>query len=168
MTFERSASWAFLRSGLSNQLTQSSLCPSNSPWLNGCSRAVMARPAKESWAPGSLSRFAEPVSTKRPGRRSLSTTALSERMSSGQRWISSITRRPSLAELRKPAGSSWANVRVRSSSMVVNVVLALSIMPVNVDLPTCRAPSMTTIGEMSSNSCTQAVMLRCNSCMLRQ
>ena len=47
MTFERSASWAFLRSGLSNQLTQSSLCPSNSPWLNGCSRAVMARPAKE-------------------------------------------------------------------------------------------------------------------------
>ena len=73
------------------------------------------RPASESPSLGSSSRLAEPVSTKRPGRRSVSTAILRVRSSAGTRWISSrITRGGGAAA--KPVGSACANASVASSS----------------------------------------------------
>ena len=91
--------------------------PSISAWANGHKVRISMRPARLSDTRGSASTLAEPVNTKRPGRRSRSTAALMGRNTSGARWTSSRKARVGNAST-KPFGSRRADAKVLRSSIV--------------------------------------------------
>lgn len=93
---------------------KSSPVPSASPRLSPYSMRRATRPARLSAVPRTLRRLDEPVSTNRPGRRSASIAAFTARVSSGIRWISSITNCRSPAWVTNPHGSAIAAARVCS------------------------------------------------------
>ena len=99
--------------------TKSPAVPSISARDNGHSSMISIRPASDSVMPGVANNRVEPVSTKRPGRRSRSTVALIERINAGTNCTSSMinvfARRST-----NPSGSSIAARRCAASSSVTN------------------------------------------------
>ena len=87
------------------------------PWDSGQRVRISILPASDSETLGRTKTFAEPVSRKRPGRRSRSTAALSARNSSGARWTSSRIAGPS-SPATNPAGSRVTAASTVASSRV--------------------------------------------------
>jgi len=101
---------------------------------------VSARPAKLSCADGNRSRFAEPVSRNRPGRRSRLAVASIANIKPGARCTSSAANNPS-TESTNPAGSDRAARHTGSSSSVTSLPPRVRAMAIaGVLLPTCLAP----------------------------
>ena len=121
--------------------------PASSISLNGHSSMTSTRPTNASAISGTDSSRADPVSTKRPGRRSASTAAFTARNSRGSSCASSITR-VSTERSTKVRGSIDAARRVGSWSSVSTSTRpgSWSRSVTRVDFPTCRAPLTTTTG----------------------
>ncbi len=137
-----------------------SATPISSPADSGYSGRISMRPASDSDRRGRVMTLAEPVSRKRPGCRSRSTTSLIAGNSSGAFWISSMTTGP--GRLRaKPAGSPMARASVAASSRVKYWAPAAAASNwASVVFPVCRAPLSSTTGVSDRASSMAAWILR--------
>ncbi len=128
--------------------------PASSSWPSGSKRRIAIRPASESESCGRSSRFDDPVSRNRPGRRSRSIDALRLVNRYGTRCTSSrIDFGGRLAT--NAVGSDSADRRVSSSSKVKLVYpRRRPTRFASVVFPDCRGPCRSTTGLSARAACT--------------